>query len=69
MQKCLRCGGTEFDNGKLVTTGAYSLGAMTGMDVLYKSSKERKNQKIWIGTITCLNCGHIELFLNPKQLK
>ena len=69
MQSCLKCGGTEIDYGSLVTTGAVSFGALTGMDVLYCSSKKRKKKKIWIGSSTCLNCGHIELYLDPKQLK
>ena len=68
MQSCSKCGGTEIDYGSLVTTGAFSIGALTGMDVLYHSSK-KKRAKLWIRSYTCLNCGHIELYLDPKQLK
>jgi len=69
MPQCLRCGGTEFDNGKLVTTGTGGIAAVDQLAVVYISSEDRESKNVWIGTMTCLNCGHVELYLNPKQLK
>ena len=65
--KCQYCGG-EIDYGRLVTSGSFAIGGLTGESVLYRSSK-KKGSRINIKVGTCLNCGHIELYIDPKQLK
>ena len=66
-QQCKYCGG-EMDYGSLVTSGSFAIGGVTGEDVLYRSLK-KKYSRIGVNCGTCLNCGHIELYLNPQQLK
>jgi hypothetical protein len=66
-RKCQYCGG-EIDYGRLVTSGSFAIGGITGESVLYSSSK-KKGSRIYIGVGTCLSCGHVELFIDPKQLK
>jgi hypothetical protein len=66
-QQCKYCGG-EIDYGSLITSGSFALGGVTGEHVLYRSSK-KKYSRVGVNCGTCLNCGHIELYLNPKQLK
>ena len=65
LRTCPICKNSKFDNGTLVTTSAFSAGALTGLDVLHRSSKKGK---IRIYSSACSNCGHIELYLDPKDL-
>ncbi|UCE74808.1 MAG: hypothetical protein JSV56_03660, partial [Methanomassiliicoccales archaeon] len=58
----------ELDYGSLVTSGSFAVGAFTGSSILYRSSnKMLSGEQVLCGT--CLDCGHIELYLNPQQLK
>jgi hypothetical protein len=67
--RCPFCSSTEIDYGSLVTTEAFAAGAFPGgLDILLKSSN-KKTKKVWVRVGTCLNCGHMELFIDPKQLK
>jgi hypothetical protein len=44
------------------------MGGLTGESVLYLSQKKNLG-KVPVNSFACLDCGHIELYLNPKQLR
>jgi predicted nucleic-acid-binding Zn-ribbon protein len=66
-RQCLKCGKSNLEFGFLVSTGTY---------VGYESVMFRaQNDKIYnkrvahIYACTCLDCGNVEIYLNPEQLK
>jgi hypothetical protein len=65
---CKYCSSSDFDYGSIITGGAYALGAITGMKTYYRSEKEKRIQVMY-SCATCLNCGHMELYLDPNQIK
>ena len=66
--QCAYCGSTDIDIGTFRTGSAFSAGALTGMNVYYLSGKQDRVQTIF-SCSTCLNCGHMELFIDPRQIK
>jgi predicted nucleic-acid-binding Zn-ribbon protein len=70
MQTCSKCGEARIERESVVTGvggGASFFGDYTG--VLYHSPNHMQNKVTHIYASTCLSCGHIELYLDPKQLK
>jgi predicted nucleic-acid-binding Zn-ribbon protein len=66
--RCAYCGSKDIDYGSIVTSSAMSFGAITGMNVYYRSSKEDHIQ-VMFSCGTCLKCGHMEFYIDPKQIK
>jgi hypothetical protein len=66
--RCAYCGSTDIDYGSIVTGSATALGAYSGIKTYYRSSKEGRIQVMFSCGI-CLNCGHMEFFVDPNQIK
>lgn len=62
-RKCLRCGGTNLTEGDFQSTGK-----------IYSRPKNAKMSSLFItgvlvGSIICLDCGYLELNVNPDKVK
>ena len=62
-KKCLRCGGTNLTDGDFQSTGK-----------IYSCPKNAKMSAIFItgvlvSSIICLDCGYLELNVNPDKVK
>jgi len=63
MQKCPKCNSHDIDVGSICTP------TPRGANVMYKSNYHNEYSKTIVFAHTCLDCGYIELILDPKQLK
>ena len=62
-RKCLRCGGTNLTEGDFQSTGK-----------IYSRPKNAKMSSLFItgvlvGSTICLDCGYLELNVNPDKVK
>ena len=62
-KKCLRCGGTNLENGEFQSTGK-----------IYTRPKNAKlaallTTGVPVDTIMCYDCGHVELVADTKKAK
>lgn len=61
--QCLRCGGTNLDDGEFQSTGK-----------IYTRPKSSKAVTMFttgapVDTIMCYDCGHVELVVDPQRAK
>ena len=70
MQQCSKCSSSKIENGSLVrgVDGMPSIGRNYS-GILYRSPGDSKNNVTFIYASACLNCGHVELYLDPQQLR
>jgi predicted nucleic-acid-binding Zn-ribbon protein len=70
MQICPKCGKKEIESGSVVTSMTGHAAFSTKYNgVLYRAQESKQDKVANIFATTCLNCGHVELYLDPKQLK
>jgi predicted nucleic-acid-binding Zn-ribbon protein len=62
-KKCLRCGGTNLTDGDFQSTGKiYSRPKNAKMSTLFITG-------VLVDSIICIDCGYLELNVNPDKLK
>ena len=62
---CSKCGRAEIDYGRLSIIG----GLYTGECEVQFRSLKRKTERVWVHASACPNCGYMEMYLEPKNLK
>jgi predicted nucleic-acid-binding Zn-ribbon protein len=71
-RQCVACGSTNLDYGHIATTPVIesvleTLETPSGVSAFYCSNADRARAYLFCSA--CLKCGHIELHLDPKQIK
>ena len=61
--KCLRCGGTEFTDGNIQSSGK----------VIFRVSKARfittRTNTIAVDAVLCMNCGHMDFIGDVEKVR
>jgi hypothetical protein len=65
MRKCQACGSEKLSYGRLVSTGKHAY--VYGRPIKFDS--EEGKGKSEITGIACLECGHLEMKVNQRELK
>lgn len=69
LDRCVNCGGVNFDHGSIVTAGLIMQSAYDPT-VYYKSNnKKLLRAKTPVGIEVCLDCGHCEIYMDMDHLK
>jgi predicted nucleic-acid-binding Zn-ribbon protein len=65
MLACPKCGKKDlWEEGKIISGGMY------GIQNLFRPIKKKTLQRsLLMRSFACKNCGHIEFYINPKELK
>jgi predicted nucleic-acid-binding Zn-ribbon protein len=67
--RCAYCGSTDIDNGLIVTgSSRWPFDPSSRGGTFYRSSNA-DSVPVGFFCATCLNCGHMEFFVNPEQIK
>jgi hypothetical protein len=65
MRKCTVCGGHQFSEGDIVSSGMHLFVYGTPMEF----RPLRSRSKLPIFGEACLNCGHLQMVVDPEELR
>lgn len=69
MNRFINCGGNFFDRGRIVTAD-YPAVSTADSKIYYESHhKKPSRSKTPLEGIVCLECGHVEFFMDLEHLK